>query len=102
FSVRAELKGYVSEYQSISITEFEQKVHVVFEMITDNSLNDPPTVPTLVSPKNLADNLSNNVELEWECTDPDGDELVYKLIFTNNKTNNRVTIPNIKTLKTVM
>lgn len=103
FSVRAELKGYVTEYQSISITEFEQKVQIVFEMITDESLNSPPTVPTLIAPKNLASNLTNNVELEWDSTDPDkDDELIYKLIFTNNRTNNRVEIPNVKTKKITM
>ncbi|WCM43349.1 carboxypeptidase regulatory-like domain-containing protein [Flavobacterium sp. CBA20B-1] len=102
FSVRAELKGYVTEYQSITISEFEQKVHLVFEMVTDESLNNPPTVPVLVSPKNLATNLTNNVELEWECSDPDLDTLTYKLIFTNNRTNNRVEIPNISTKKITM
>ncbi|MBS7321279.1 MAG: carboxypeptidase-like regulatory domain-containing protein, partial [Myroides sp.] len=50
FSVRAELKGYVTEYQAISIMEFEQKVQIVFEMVTDESLNSPPTVPTLIAP----------------------------------------------------
>lgn len=102
FSVRAELKGYVTEYQSVTISEYEQKVQVVFEMITDESLNTPPTIPTLVSPKNLATNLTNNVELEWDCTDVDEDELVYKLIFINNKTNNRVEIPNLSTKKITM
>lgn len=102
FSVRAELKGYVTEYQSVTISEYEQKVQVVFEMITDESLNTPPTIPVLVSPKNLATNLTNNVELEWDCTDVDEDELMYKLIFINNKTNNRVEIPNLSTKKITM
>lgn len=102
FSVRAELKGYVTEYQAVSIIEYEQKVQIVFEMVTDESLNSPPTVPTLIAPTNLANNLSNNVELEWDCTDPDEDELIYKLIFTNNRTSNRVEIPNLKTKKITM
>lgn len=102
YSVRAELKGYVSEYQSITVSEYEQKIHLVFEMITDESLNTPPTIPTLVSPKNLATNLVNNVELEWECTDDDDDDLLYKVIFTNNRTNNRVEIPNITAKKITM
>src|SRR5690606_35331837 len=102
FSVRAELKGYVTEYQAITISEYEQKVQIVFEMITDKSLNSPPTVPVLIAPKNLSTNLVNNVELEWDATDIDKDELLYKLIFINNKTNNRVEIPNIKTKKIAM
>lgn len=102
FSVRAELKGYVTEYQSITISEFDQKVHIVFEMVTDESLNSPPTVPVLIAPTNLATELTNNVELEWESSDPDGDELLYKLIFTNNKTNDRVVIPNLSTNKILM
>jgi len=102
FSVRAELKGYVTEYQSITISEFDQKVHIVFEMVTDESLNSPPAVPVLISPKNLATDLTNNVELEWESSDPDGDELLHKLIFTNNTTNKRLEIPNLTTNKILM
>ena len=102
YSVRAELKGYVTEYQSITIKEFDQKVHIVFEMVTDESLNSPPTVPKLIAPNNLATDLTNNVELEWESSDPDGDELIYKLIFTDNRTNDRTVIPNLSTTKILM
>lgn len=102
YSVRAELKGYVTEYQSITIKEFDQKVHIVFEMVTDESLNSPPTVPKLIAPNNLATDLTNNVELEWESSDPDGDELIYKLIFTDNRTNGRTVIPNLSTTKILM
>lgn len=102
FSVRAELKGYVSEYQAITIKEFDQQVHIVFEMITDKSLNKPPTVPTLISPKNLSTDLDNAVELEWNSTDPDRDSLTYKLIFTNNRTNKRIELPNIKEKKVLL
>lgn len=102
FSVRAELKGYISEYQAITIKEFDQKVHVVFEMITDKSLNKPPTKPTLISPKNLSTDLDNAVELEWNSTDPDKDSLTYKLIFTNNRTNKRIELPHINEKKVLM
>lgn len=102
FSVRAELKGYVSEYQSITIKEFDQKVHIVFEMITDNSANRPPTVPNLTAPLNLSTKLDNDVELKWSSTDPDQDSLSYTLVFTNNRTAQRVEIPNIKTNSIMM
>lgn len=102
FSVRAELKGYITEYQSISITHFEQKVHIVFEMLPDDALNEPPSVPKMISPANMAVDLPNYVDLEWSCTDPDGDPLTYKLIFTNNRTNKRIELPNLETTKTTM
>src|SRR5690606_3166111 len=50
YSVKAELSGYVTEVESVTISQLDQMVTVVFEMITDETLNQPPTAPELISP----------------------------------------------------
>lgn len=87
YSVKAELNGYVTEVDAISITESEQIVTIVFEMITDETLNSPPSTPQLISPANLATDLPNDVTLQWSSTDVDQDTLTYRVLVTNNTTN---------------
>src|SRR5690606_26385069 len=83
YSVKAELNGYVTEVDAISITESEQIVTIVFEMITDETLNQPPTTPQLISPTNLATDVPNDLTLEWSSTDPDSDSLIYRVLVSN-------------------
>lgn len=87
YSVKAELNGYVTEVESITISDYEQTVTIVFEMITDETLNQPPTTPELISPENLSTDLENDLTLEWSSTDPDMDTLTYRVLVTNNTTN---------------
>ncbi len=87
YSVKAELNGYVTEIEAITISDFEQTVTIVFEMITDETLNQPPTTPELISPENLSTDLENDLMLKWSSTDPDQDTLTYRVLVTNNTTN---------------
>lgn len=43
------------------------------------TVNTPPTMPTLIEPKDgeTIYSISNQLTLSWECNDPDGDELMY-------------------------
>lgn len=50
YSVMAELNGYVTEVKAFSISQHDQTVSIDFEMITDETLNRPPTTPELISP----------------------------------------------------
>ena len=44
--------------------------------------NDPPYKPDLIAPiYDETDVSPNSAELQWECEDPDGDELVYDVYF---------------------
>lgn len=96
YSVKAELNGYVTEVKSISITQYDQIVSVDFEMITDETLNQPPTTPILISPANLAVDLPNDVLLKWSSSDADGDTLTYRVLLSNNTTNDQIEFPDIK------
>jgi len=96
YSVKAELNGYVTEVDAISITESEQIVTIVFEMITDETLNQPPTTPQLISPTNLATDVPNDLTLEWSSTDPDSDSLIYCVLVSNNTNNEQLEFPDLE------
>jgi len=47
------------------------------------SANDPPATPVNVYPPNGAEHVDHfsEIYLEWECSDPEGDELRYNVYF---------------------
>lgn len=96
YSVKAELKGYVTEVKPLTISAIEQTVSIDFEMITDESLNKPPSTPELLSPENLAVNVPTNVTLKWKSTDPDEDDLTYKVLLNNSRTNTRTEFTDLE------
>lgn len=96
YSVRAELDGYVTEVEAISITQFDQTVSIVFEMVTDETLNQPPTAPELISPEHLATNQPNDLTLKWSSSDVDQDSLTYRVILSDNLTNTEIEFSDIE------
>lgn len=96
YSVKAELTGYVSNFQAVNIQNQDQLVTVVFEMDDDESLNSAPTAPELLSPIDNAVNQPLTVELKWNSTDPDStDVLKYRLIVKNNINTNVIEINDL-------
>ncbi|HEX7869911.1 MAG TPA: carboxypeptidase-like regulatory domain-containing protein [Chryseobacterium sp.] len=96
YSVKAELSGYVANFQAVNIQGENQTVTVVFEMSDDDSLNSPPTTPVLLSPIDNALNQPLTVELKWNSTDPDtSDVLKYRLIVKNNINTNVVEVNDL-------
>ena len=85
YSVKAELQGYIMEVQGANIVEFGQNVSLVFEMKDDNALNSPPSVPVLLTPADNSTDLGLDVNVTWNCTDSDDDEITYKVILKKNK-----------------
>ncbi|MFO7881342.1 MAG: hypothetical protein R6U52_02240 [Kosmotogaceae bacterium] len=49
--------------------------------ITVKNVNEAPNEPHSPIPTNEATNVSVNLELEWECSDPDDDDLTYDIYF---------------------
>ncbi|WBX96351.1 carboxypeptidase-like regulatory domain-containing protein [Chryseobacterium gambrini] len=96
YSVKAELTGYVTNYQAVNIQTNNQAVSVVFEMDDDKSLNSPPTAPILLSPVDNAVSQPLSVELTWNASDPDTkDELTYSLTIKNNVNTNVVQVNDV-------
>jgi TolB protein len=97
YSVKAELSGYVSSFQAVNIQNENQVVTIVFEMDDDDSLNSPPSAPTLLSPIDNAVNQPLSVQLSWNATDPDKtDSLTYKLTVKNNINTNIIQVNDLK------
>lgn len=85
YSLRAEMSGYLTAFQGINIKNKDQIVSVVFELMDDNSLNSPPSVPELISPTDNSTEQPLSVQLSWSSTDPDSlDILTYKLTVKND------------------
>lgn len=97
YSVKAELSGYITNFQAVNVQNQNQVVTVVFEMSDDTSLNSPPSTPQLLSPVDNAVNQPLSVELTWNATDPDtADVLRYSLTIKNNLDTNVIQVNDLK------
>lgn len=98
YSVKAELTGYLTNYQAVSVKNESQVVSVIFELSDDNSQNTAPSTPTLISPVDNAQDQPLTVELKWDCTDADtNDVLKYKLTVKNNLNTDVIEVTDIAT-----
>ncbi len=48
--------------------------------------NNPPAIPSNPQPLNSALDVSVNTNLQWSCSDPDGDDITYKIYIGTNST----------------
>ncbi len=83
YSVKAEKEGYLSKFEGVTLAD-GVAVNVVLEMEISTASNKPPTKPELLSPDDGTTGLQNTVELSWEATDPDEDELLYTIEIRND------------------
>ena len=98
YSVKAEVSGYLNNFQSANLQNSGQTVSIVFEMDDDTSLNTPPTIPELLSPVDNAVNQPLTIQLTWKSTDPDSlDVLKYKLTVKNNLNDEVVEVKDLET-----
>lgn len=96
YSVKAELDGYVTKAQGISLKTANQEASILIELLDDKTLNSPPSVPQLLNPTDNATNQSLTINFSWECTDADAnDVLKYTLLIKNNKDNDVIEIKDI-------
>lgn len=97
YSVKAEISGYLNNFQSANLKNSGQLVTLAFEMDDDESLNTAPSIPELLSPSDNAQDQPLTVQLSWKSTDPDSlDVLKYKLIVKNNLNTNVIEINDLK------
>ncbi|AEH00139.1 carboxypeptidase regulatory-like domain-containing protein [Lacinutrix sp. 5H-3-7-4] len=87
YAVQAELDGFVTAFESVTVIEDAAAV-VSFEMLTSNANNQPPSIPTLIFPEDLATEQPLEMQFTWEASDLDiNDELSYTLELRNGNTN---------------
>lgn len=85
YSIRAELEGYTTAVQSITIEE-DQTASVVLRMEVAQVNNQPPSTAFNPVPSNGVKDLGLSLELTWEATDPDEDELTYDVYLFDQDT----------------
>ncbi|MCF2873390.1 MULTISPECIES: carboxypeptidase regulatory-like domain-containing protein [unclassified Tenacibaculum] len=98
YSVQATKEGYLDKFEGATVT-VEAVVNVVLELEISTALNKPPTKPELLTPADGTEDLPNEVELTWESTDPEEDELTYVLELRNDFNNDVTRIADIKEKK---
>ncbi|MFO7882637.1 MAG: hypothetical protein R6U52_08890 [Kosmotogaceae bacterium] len=58
-----------------------QAVSPIWSFHTEEEGNNPPSQPTDYSPVDGSTDVSVNTTLSWNCSDPDGDSLIYDVFF---------------------
>jgi len=56
----------------------------IWDFTTGSEPNEPPYPPSNLDPADGATNIDINADLNWNCSDPDGDELTYDVYFEAN------------------
>jgi len=56
----------------------------IWDFTTTSEPNNPPESPSNPSPKDSATDVKIDTILSWNCSDPDGDDLVYDVYFEAN------------------
>lgn len=101
YSVSATKTGYLTGFQPVGL-EAGSEVNLVFEMDIETALNDPPTAAELRAPANNTEDLDNIVELSFKSTDPDDDQITYRIELKNDSDDDVLEFNNIiDTLYTV-
>jgi len=95
YSVTAEKKGFLTGFEP-AVASHNLEINIVFELQEENINNRPPSTPILLSPDDNSIDTNLSVELRWDSTDPDEDEITYKLKLRNNKNSDELLIENIK------
>jgi len=75
---------------SLLVNDNEGAASTVSKTITVNLPNDPPYPPIVTYPLDGAIDVNVNVTLNWTCTDPDGDPLLYDVYFGNTSPPSKV------------
>ncbi len=96
YSLKAELDGYVTKAVGISIKNEGQVNSMTIELVDDQSLNSPPSVPELVTPADNSTNQPLSINFTWNCTDADTkDILKFNLVVKNSSNNDVIEIKDI-------
>jgi hypothetical protein len=83
YSFQAQKDGFVAKFEAVTLTG-NNTSEVVFELKKATANNKPPTVPVLVSPIDNSTAQAISLDLTWTDTDPDKDELIFKITLRNS------------------
>jgi len=94
YSVSATKDEFLTNFQPATVTR-GLEINVVFELLNETSGNKPPTAPVLIAPEDNSTNIDLAVELIWSASDPDTDELTYKIRVKNSVNNDILLVEDI-------
>ncbi|MGB5555462.1 MAG: carboxypeptidase regulatory-like domain-containing protein [Flavobacteriaceae bacterium] len=95
YSVQAELDDFITGFEGAEV--FADKTsNVVFELDSVQSSNLSPLSPLLIFPEDGAENIGTEVELQWNSSANDDDEILYTLELRNGETNEIQTYKDLK------
>ncbi|MBO0937488.1 PD40 domain-containing protein [Fibrella sp. HMF5335] len=76
YSITATLAPYRTEVVTVDASTGSVS-QIAILLVTDNSQNRPPTIPTVVKPVSTTSGLPTTLTLKWAATDPGRDTLRY-------------------------
>jgi hypothetical protein len=82
YSVQAELKDYLTEFESAPIN-IDLTTNVVFELDLADTKNIAPSIPNLISPIDKANDIETSVNFTWSSGINDDDEITYNFELRN-------------------
>jgi Carboxypeptidase regulatory-like domain len=94
YSVSATKDEFLTNFQPATVTR-GLEVNVVFELLIETAGNKPPTAPVLIAPEDNSTNIDLAVELVWSTSDPDTDELTYKIRVKNSVNNDILLVEDV-------
>lgn len=86
YSVQAELDGFTTGFEGVEVVEGLES-EVAIELNLSVNSNSAPSPPELIFPEDGAEDVPLEVELAWDATDPEDDELIYTVQLRNGSTN---------------
>lgn len=98
YSFQAQKDGFIVKFEAITVTQ-NNNSEIVFELKKATANNKPPTIPVLVSPIDNSTAQSISLDLVWTATDPDSDELIFKVTLRNDANSEVKTYDAIKEKK---
>ena len=85
YAFEARKDGFIVKFEAGTVLK-ELETELVFELEPIEEINQSPTVPELLTPLDNAEDLSLSVNLTWQSTDAEDDELTYKISLRNDIT----------------
>lgn len=86
YSVQAEAEGFTTSFEAVTILSDETS-NVAFELKVSSTSNAAPSVPILVTPEDGATGIDIQVDLVWNSSETDGDDITYTVDLRNGTTN---------------
>jgi hypothetical protein len=94
YSVQAQKEGFIAKFES-GLVSPDVVTNLVFELLSNNSNNSSPQTPNLLLPLINSVNVPLSVNLDWEVTDSDEDDLSYNVKIYNNQNSDLIEITGL-------